>query len=76
MACWRPRSAPTRGIGSARAAPVSHPRATEKSGGDPALERGMKTMIEQESTVLGKDTGPMREMMNYITRALMASRSP
>ncbi|WNG24945.1 hypothetical protein F0U62_13720 [Cystobacter fuscus] len=48
----------------------------EKSGGDPALERGMKTMIEQESTVLGKDTGPMREMMNYITRALMASRSP
>lgn len=48
----------------------------EKSGGDPGLERGMRTMLEQESTIQGQETGPLRELMNYITRALMAARPP
>ena len=42
----------------------------EFTGGDPGIERSLRTMYESESQVHGMETGPMKEMMAYITQAL------
>jgi DNA-binding transcriptional MerR regulator len=44
------------------------------TGGDPALEASTRNLWQQESSVQGMDTGPVREMMGYIQRAVAAGR--
>lgn len=41
----------------------------EFTGGDPGIERSVGNMWRQEETIHGIDTGRMREMMGYISRA-------
>jgi hypothetical protein len=47
----------------------------EFTGGNPGIENSLRTMYQQESTVAGMETAPMREMGEYISRA-MAARKP
>jgi DNA-binding transcriptional MerR regulator len=47
----------------------------EFTGGDPALTQSLKTMYQQEPTVHGMDTGPVREMAAYVARALSGEKS-
>jgi DNA-binding transcriptional MerR regulator len=46
----------------------------EFTGGDPQIEKSLRTMYQQEPTVAGMDTGPMREMGEYISRAAASKR--
>jgi DNA-binding transcriptional MerR regulator len=46
----------------------------EFTGGNPAIEKGARTMWEQEETIHGIDTGEMREMGAYIQKAMAASK--
>lgn len=46
----------------------------EFSGGNPEIEKSLRNMYHQESTVHGMDTASMREMMDYISKALAASK--
>lgn len=48
----------------------------EFTGGNPGIEKSLGTMYQQETTVHGMDTGPMREMMAYISRATEAGKKP
>jgi DNA-binding transcriptional MerR regulator len=43
------------------------------TGGDPGIRQSLRTMYEQEPTVHGMDTAPMRAMMEYINKALAAA---
>jgi DNA-binding transcriptional MerR regulator len=45
----------------------------EFTGGDPGIERSVGNMWQQEETIHGIDTGEMREMMAYVSRAMAAS---
>lgn len=45
----------------------------EFTGGDPGIERSVSNMWRHEETIHGMDTGPMREMMEYISRAMVAA---
>ena len=47
----------------------------EFTGGNPGIKKSLRTMYQQETTVAGLDTGSMREMGEYISRA-MAARKP
>ena len=47
----------------------------EFTGGDPGIEKGLRTMYEQEPNVAGMDTAPMREMRTYIDKAIAASKT-
>jgi DNA-binding transcriptional MerR regulator len=47
----------------------------EFTGGDPGIQRSLGSMWQQEENIHGIDTARMREMMEYINRAL-ASRNP
>jgi DNA-binding transcriptional MerR regulator len=47
----------------------------EFTGGNPGIESSLKNMYQQESTVHGMDTGPMKEMMGYIRKAMEAGKA-
>jgi DNA-binding transcriptional MerR regulator len=42
----------------------------EFSGGDPGIESSAKSVWQNEQSVQGMDTGPMRAMMEFVSRAL------
>ena len=44
----------------------------EFSGGNPEIEKAVKSMWQQEQNIHGMDTAPVREMMEFINRALAA----
>jgi DNA-binding transcriptional MerR regulator len=48
----------------------------EFTGGNPGIEKSLGTMYQQETTVHGMDTGPMKEMMAYIQKAMEAGKKP
>jgi len=41
----------------------------EFTGGNPGIERSLRTMYQQETTIHGMDTAEMRRMMEYISQA-------
>jgi DNA-binding transcriptional MerR regulator len=47
----------------------------EFTGGDPGIEKSLRTMYEQEQTVAGMDVAAMRPMMEYIGKAIAAIKS-
>ena len=46
------------------------------TGGNPEIHRSLQNVWEQETTIHGMDTVPVREMMAYISRALPAEGFP
>lgn len=48
----------------------------EMTGGNPEIERSVRNMWHQEETLMGMDTRQMQEMMEYISRAMAASKKP
>lgn len=48
----------------------------EFTGGNPGIEHSVSNVWQQEKTIHGVDTGPMREMGEYISRAMVASKKP
>ncbi len=48
----------------------------EFTGGNPWIEHSLRTMYRQESTIHGMETAPMREMGEYVSKALAASKNP
>jgi DNA-binding transcriptional MerR regulator len=44
------------------------------TGGNPEIERSLRGMWQQEQTIHGIDTAPVREMMGYVQRALDAGK--
>lgn len=46
----------------------------EFTGGNPEISKSVGRMWQTESNVRGMDTAPMREMMNYISRATAAGK--
>lgn len=48
----------------------------EFTGGNPEIERSVRNVWQQEETIHGIDTGSMREMGEYISRAMEASKKP
>ncbi len=47
----------------------------EFTGGDPSITKSLGTMWQQEETIHGMETAPMREMMAYIGKATAASKT-
>jgi DNA-binding transcriptional MerR regulator len=47
---------------------------SEFTGGDPGIERSVGNMWRQEENIHGIDTAGMREMMEYISRAMVANQ--
>ena len=48
----------------------------EFTGGNPEIEESLRTMYRQETTIHGMETRSMREMMEYISEAMAASKKP
>jgi hypothetical protein len=48
----------------------------EFTGGNPEIERSVSNVWQQEETIHGVDTGHMREMGEYVSRAMAASKKP
>jgi DNA-binding transcriptional MerR regulator len=48
----------------------------EFTGGNPEIERSVRNVWQQEETIHGVDAGSMREMGEYISRAMAASKKP
>jgi DNA-binding transcriptional MerR regulator len=46
----------------------------EFTGGDPGIENSVKNLWQQEQHIHGIDTGPVRQMMDYIQKALAAGK--
>lgn len=46
------------------------------TGGNPEIERSVGKMWQQEETIYGIETRPVREMMEYVSRAIAASKQP
>jgi DNA-binding transcriptional MerR regulator len=46
----------------------------EFTGGNPGIEKSLRTLYQQEPRVAGMDTGSMREMGEYISRAVAAGK--
>ena len=46
------------------------------TGGDPGVAKSLDRMYQEEPTVHGMATGPMRAMGEYIGRALQAGKQP
>ena len=44
------------------------------TGGNPEIAKSLRKLYDQEETVHGRQTGPMREMGEYISKAMAASR--
>ena len=47
----------------------------EFTGGDPGIAKSLSAMWQQEETIHGMETAPMREMMAYIGKATAASKT-
>lgn len=47
----------------------------EFTGGDPGIEKSLRTMYQQEQTIHGMDVGAMRPMMEYMQKAIAAAKS-
>ncbi len=47
----------------------------EFTGGNPEIEKSLRTMYRQETTIHSMETRSMREMMEYISRAMALLRS-
>ena len=47
----------------------------EFTGGDPGIQRSLNNMWSQEESIHGMETDPMREMGEYISRAMAASEN-
>jgi len=47
----------------------------EFTGGDPGIQRSLNNMWSQEENIHGMETGPMREIGEYISRAMAASEA-
>jgi DNA-binding transcriptional MerR regulator len=48
----------------------------EFTGGNPGIEKSLGRMYQEETAVAGLDTAHMRQMMEYVGRAMAASRKP
>lgn len=48
----------------------------EFTGGNPGIQQSLGRMYKEESTVAGMDTSPMREMMEYVGKAMAAAKKP
>jgi DNA-binding transcriptional MerR regulator len=48
----------------------------EFTGGNPEIAKSLRTLWQQEPTIHGLETGPMREMGEYISKAMAASKKP
>jgi hypothetical protein len=48
----------------------------EFTGGNPGIERPVGRMWQEEENIHGIETRPMREMLEYISRAMAASKQP
>lgn len=48
----------------------------EFTGGNPEIERSVSNVWQQEEPIHGVDTGHMREMGEYVSRAMAASKKP
>lgn len=48
----------------------------EFTGGNPGIAKSLGRMYQQETTVHGMDTGPMRAMAEYIGKAMAAGKKP
>jgi hypothetical protein len=46
----------------------------EFTGGDPGIARSVGNMWQQEETIHGMDTSEMREMMEYVSKAMAANQ--
>ncbi len=46
----------------------------EFTGGNPQIAASVKKMWQEEPSIHGMDTAPMRELMGYVTRAIEASK--
>jgi hypothetical protein len=46
----------------------------EFTGGDPGIEKSLRTMYQQEQTIHGMDVGAMRSMREYIDKAIAAAK--
>lgn len=46
----------------------------EFTGGDPGIEKSLRTMYQQEETIHGMDVPAMRPMMEYIQKAIAAAK--
>jgi DNA-binding transcriptional MerR regulator len=44
------------------------------TGGDPGIEKSLRTMYQQEQTIQGMDVAAMRPMMEYIDKAIAAAK--
>jgi DNA-binding transcriptional MerR regulator len=44
------------------------------TGGDPGIEKSLRTMYQQEHTIHGMDVGAMRSMREYIDKAIAAAK--
>lgn len=49
---------------------------SEFTGGNPGIEKSLGNLYQNESTVHGMQTGPMREMGEYIQKALAVNKEP
>lgn len=47
----------------------------EFTGGDPGIEKSLRTMYQQEQTLHGMDVGAMRPMAEYIDKAIAAKKA-
>jgi MerR family transcriptional regulator, thiopeptide resistance regulator len=45
----------------------------EFTGGDPGIERSLRTMYQEETEIHGMDIGSMRELGEYVSKAMAAS---
>lgn len=52
-----------------------HALVREFTGGDPGIEGSLRNLYQNESTVAGVETGPMREIAEYIGRAAAAAQA-
>jgi len=48
----------------------------EFTGGDPGIEKSVGRIYKEETVVAGLDTAHMRQMMEYVGKAMAASRKP
>ena len=48
----------------------------EFTGGNPGITQSLGRMYKEETTVAGMDTAPMRQMMEYVGKAMAAAKKP
>src|SRR5205807_43735 len=48
----------------------------EFTGGDPGIAQSVKRMWQQEESIHGMETAPMRELGEYVSQAMQAAKQP